>query len=136
MLTPSIKAGRMLIAMTFALACIPATASARPVDTGPIQDLRSPDARDAANAAAARIEARQDLRSPDTRDIAAGRKFPPAPTVVTLREVRDPEVASSGFDWIAAAAGACLAFGLIVLATAGVLLVRRRTHHEQPVAVS
>jgi hypothetical protein len=158
MFSLSTKAGRTLIAMTVALACMPAVASAGPVDVVPSQDLRSPDARDAANrqqsptsslagttssrpdahanAAASRIEARQDLRSPDTRDIAAGREYPPTPTVVTLREARAPEVTNSGFNWVAALTGASAAFGLILLTTAAALLIRRRTHREQPVAVA
>jgi hypothetical protein len=48
-----------------AACAMPATA----VGQGPSQDLRSPDTRDAAAAAA--MQSYQDLRSPDTRDAAA-----------------------------------------------------------------
>jgi hypothetical protein len=62
------------------LAClalaVPAVADARidpPPGVAPSQDLRSPDARDAA-------QSRQDLRSPDTRDAATNVSYatPPA----------------------------------------------------------
>ena len=141
--------GRALLAATVALVCVPAAASARPIDAVAGHDLRSPDPRAAALAqeryysSYARpagpdgtlIVSRRDMRSPDTRDIAEGRKYPSTPTVVTLREVRPPEATSSGFDWTAATAGAGAALGVILMAAAGVLLNRRRTH-EPPVAVS
>jgi hypothetical protein len=116
----------------------------------PKQDLRGADARHAAlaheryygsyradtNAPASRIAARQDLRSPDTRDIAAGRKYPPVPTVVTLEPVKAPEPRpAAGFDWVAGIAGAGAALGVILLAAgAAVLVTRRRAHRDQPVA--
>jgi len=90
-----------------------------------------------ANAVAAAIAARQDLRSPDTRDIAQGREHPPTPTVITLTETRAPEATSSGFDWIAALAGACASLGLVALTTAAALTVsRHRAHHDQPAAAT
>jgi hypothetical protein len=118
------------------------------------QDRRSPDARDTAlahlrgihpssygsdaSAAASRIAARQDLRSPDTRDIADGREYPPTPTVVALKEIKAPEpVPATGFDWIAAVAGAATALGVILLMTAATVIVtRRRAHRDQPVAAT
>ena len=166
------RTGRALIAITIALAFAPSVASARLIDAvpTPVQDLRSPDARDAANrsqsptsslagttspdgvggalalqsdypsypspvidVATSRIEARQDLRSPDTRDIAAGREYPPAPTVVSLKEINPAEPAP-GFDWAAAVAGA-VTLGLILLMTAAIVIVTRRRAHRQPVAV-
>jgi hypothetical protein len=164
-----IKSSRLLLATTVALVCLPAAASARPIAAVPGQDLRSPDARDAArtppaavrqfaspdardaalaqeryyssyagetDAARVRVAARQDLRSPDTRDVAAGREYPPIPTVVTLREVHQPEVSNSGFDWVAAGAGAGSVLGVILLTSGGGLLVRRRTRDKQLVTVS
>jgi hypothetical protein len=107
------------------------------------QDLRSPDARDAANrsqsptSSPAGTKSRsQDLRSPDTRDVAGGREFPAPPTVITLKPVPDREPVASGFDWVAAAAGVGTALGLILLIPAGSLLSRRRKHRDQRVAVS
>ena len=163
---------RALIAITIALAFAPTVASARSIDAvpTPVQDLRSPDTRDAANrsqsptsslagttspdgggaalaverdwpsypspvndVAASRIEARQDLRAPDTRDVAAGREFPPTPTVVSLKEITPPEPAPN-FDWAAAAAGA-LTLGLLLLMTGAIVIVTRRRAHRPPVAV-
>jgi hypothetical protein len=146
---------KALIVLTVALGCVPAAASARPIDRVPPPQERSfasPDARDAAlaheryyssyvndgGAAAARIAARQDLRSPDTRDVAAGRKYPPTPTVVSLRPIEVPaSVSADSFDWVAAVAGAGAAIGIMLLIMSGALLVvRRRAHRDQPVAVA
>jgi hypothetical protein len=64
------------------------------------QDLRSPDARDAAIAS---IESgKQDVRSPDARD--AGREPTTVPVPEPVVEVR--EVPGSGFDWGDAGIGA------------------------------
>jgi hypothetical protein len=85
------------------------------------QDLRSPDARDAARQASPV----QDLRSPDTRDRAAGRGPETAPTI---QFVRVPE--SSGFDWDDAVIGAGAGLGLVLIAVGGALTtarIRRRT---------
>jgi hypothetical protein len=125
---------------------------AEPAQSEPAQDLRSPDTRDAAlaqeryytsyadktDAAEARIAARQDLRSPDTRDIADGRQYPPTPTVVTLKKINAPEpVPASGFDWLAAVAGAATTVGVILLMTASAVIVTRlRAHRDQPVAAT
>ena len=84
---------RTLAAVLAAAALIvPAAAQAEPADmhastaqalaaerarSQPAQDLRSPDARDAARPPVARTVPGQDLRSPDTRDIAT-RQAPPA----------------------------------------------------------
>ena len=100
------------VAVVAALA--PAGALARPA-----QDLRSPDARDAALPKPAAL---QDLRSPDAHDVAAGR-----PVVVPARVVA---TSSSGFDWGDAAIGAGGAAGiLLVLAGAGTAVTRRRGTH-------
>ena len=57
-------------------------------------DLRSPDARDAAKAAAIqRNQPRQDLRTPDARDQAAGRGTFNAPEV-TVVKVAEPAPAA------------------------------------------
>lgn len=80
----------------------------------------------------------QDLRSPDTRDVAAGRKYPPTPTVVSLKTVQPPaHVPATGFDWAAAATGAASVLSVILLLTAAALIVtRRHASPDQPVAAA
>jgi hypothetical protein len=87
--------------------------------------------------AAALIEARQDLRSPDTRDVAAGREYPPTPTVVTLKQVEPSNPVDTGFDWFAAVAGAGIVLGLVLLMSGtAVIVTRRRAHRDQPLAAT
>jgi len=90
-------------------------------------DLRSPDARDAALAAETQVA--QDLRSPDARD--AGRVSAPAqPQVVEIRDA--PE---NGFDWGDAGIGAAGILALLAIATALTLMVgarRRRSGVQVP----
>jgi hypothetical protein len=112
-----------LIATTCALLALP---SAAPAQSG--QDLRSPDARDAGLTAISG----QDLRSPDSRDYAEGRY--PSPVAGPVPVAETPTAPAAGFDWTAAAVGAAAALGLVLLMAAGVLLVRRRTHPDQPAA--
>ena len=69
------------------------------------QDLRSPDAADAAPGAGT-----QDLRSPDTRDYANGY----APTFESQPVVDGPST-PSGFDWVSALIGAAAATGIALL---------------------
>jgi hypothetical protein len=85
------------------------------------QDLRSPDARDAAAAAAA--TPRQDLRSPDARDAAR----PARPVVVEVAR------ADAGFAWDSAAIGALAGAGLLLSVAGGsVLVTRRRPRTARP----
>ena len=93
------------------------------------QDLRSPDARDAATATT--VSEPQDLRSPDARDAAKGPGPSTAPEVVV---VKLPDVApADGLDWADAAIGAGAVLGLTLLGLGGALVaVRRRRGH--PVA--
>jgi hypothetical protein len=111
---------------------VPATAAAQG------QDLRSPDARDAA--AATEEQAYLDLRSPDTRDAAratltreyldlrspdardAGRTPVDLPTPVV--EIR--EVPASGFDWGDAGIGAAGMLALFSIAAGLALMVGAR----------
>ena len=114
------------------------------------QDLRSPDARDAAAAA------RQDLRSPDARDAAAGRgsvvssgvsspqvftdeqramvkEFKSSPSYqATLRSAEPPQPApvssDGGIDWGDAAIVAGGLLGLIALGFAGAMAIVHRRH--------
>ena len=69
------------------------------------QDLRSPDAADAAPGAGT-----QDLRSPDTRDYANGY----APTLEAEPVVDEP-TAPGGFDWVSALIGAAAASGIALM---------------------
>ena len=99
---------------TAALAAAPATASTEPAT----QDLRSPDARDAAAAAMAQSPS-QDLRSPDARDAAN----PVRPVVVQIPAATPPE---AGFEWDSAAIGALAGAGLMISIVGGSVLITRR----------
>ena len=77
------------------------------------QDVRSPDARDAATGYDPKpipLGTTQDLRSPDVRDAAIG--YDPEPVAVA---VRAPSGSGEGFDWVSAAIGAAAVGGLILL---------------------
>lgn len=77
------------------------------------QDLRSPDARDAARAATVQ----QDLRSPDARDAAEGRGTFNAPEVTVVKVPQtEPAPSASPLDWRDVAIGAGAALGLVLLA--------------------
>jgi hypothetical protein len=107
------------VAVTLA-ATAPAVAAA-----APSQDLRSPDARDAA---ANRTPASGgDLRSPDVRDAAAGRVTADAPAVVV---VPMPSAATEpdGMDWADAGIGAGGTILLVAAALAGGVSLSRRRH--------
>jgi hypothetical protein len=87
------------------------------------QDLRSPDAREAAGTAA--LPGPQDLRSPDARDAAAGASL--ASAVAATHAA--PSV-SDGFEWGDAGIGAGVMLILLTLASGTVLVAvrtRRRT---------
>lgn len=117
-------AGTLLATAT--LAAAPAAAT-EPVT----QDLRSPDARDAAAAAIAKSKLpAQDLRSPDARDAAN----PVRPVVVQIPAAAPPD---AGLEWDSAAIGALAGAGLMIsLVGGGVLIIRRRpgTHVARPAA--
>jgi hypothetical protein len=99
------------------------------------QDLRSPDAVDAAREAGdapnvapapssiarSAEEAYQDMRSPDARDAADGY----APTI-DVEPVTDGPSATSGFDWVSAAIGAAAGTGLLIVLLAAGGFARRR----------
>jgi hypothetical protein len=115
------------VGLTVAALASPA-ALARPAD------FRSPDARDAAKAAAVRQDRpRQDLRTPDARDLAAGRGTFSAPEV-TVVKVAEPAPAATdgGLDWADAGIGAGGMLGLILIAVAsGLAVVHRRKGPRQ-----
>jgi hypothetical protein len=96
-------------------------------------DLRSPDARDAARAVQSRpLQPSIDLRAPDTRDAAAGRGTFSAPDVTVVR-VSDPARRDGGLDWVDTGIGAGGMLGLVLVAAGGALLVTRR-RHDRPAA--
>jgi hypothetical protein len=67
---------------------------------------------------------RQDLRSPDARDAAEGRLN--SPRIVVVRAApQTPPALTSGFDWVDAGIGAGLTAALL-LGAAGVASARRR----------
>lgn len=107
-----------------ALACAgaaPATAmpgsQTKASEASAVQDLRSPDAIDAANGyspsvAPEPVAVSRDLRSPDVRDAAAGYDPQPVDLPVTITGTGD------GFDWVSAAIGGAVLGGLILLLVA------------------
>ena len=86
------------------------------------QDLRSPDARDAASVTATPAQG-QDLRSPDARDAALpapSSKAPEPQPIVQTPAAKVPD-SSNGVDWMAIAlgiAGSLLVVGAVVAVTA------------------
>ncbi len=126
------------VALAAALA-VPAAASARPYEymyssdpassqarSQNTQDLRSPDARDAATVnQQANV---QDLRSPDARD--AGRDLKPVPVQAPAVEIRE----GPGFDWGDAGIGAAMILALCSIAAGIVALTvtRRRRRVGMP----
>jgi hypothetical protein len=99
-------------------------ALAAPTATAQQQDLRSPDARDAALAAQTPP---RDLRSPDTRDAAAGRGTFNAPHV-TVINVPQSTPTAGGMHWADAGIGAGALLALITLGVGGSIVVVRRRH--------
>jgi hypothetical protein len=91
------------------------------------QDLRSPDARDAARATRATspqaASPPTDLRSPDARDAAGPRQ------VVVLPAIERGRFAEADdFDWGDAALGSGAAVALLLLGGAGALTLQRGRH--------
>jgi hypothetical protein len=84
-----------------------------------IQDLRSPDARDAAT----QVQPAPDLSSPDAQDAVEGRGAWKAPQVMVVKVSRPQVSSSSGFDWTDAGIGAGGALGLVLIAVGGTLVV-------------
>jgi hypothetical protein len=131
--------GKTILTTTALLAVCAGTASANPYQdlrspdardaareavgvSGPYQDLRSPDARDAAREAAPVSGPSQDLRSPDARDAARDlTRVVVSPPVVEVREAP-----SGGFDWGDAGIGAAGMLGLFSIAAGSALLVTNR----------
>jgi hypothetical protein len=94
------------------------------------QDLRSPDARDAALAAEAAPP--QDLRSPDARD-AARDVEPAAAEAAGVSANRSAPSVSDGFEWGHAGIGAAVMLALLSMAS-GMVLLAGRSRHRTPTA--
>jgi hypothetical protein len=92
------------------------------------QDLRSPDARDAALAAEA--SSPQDLRSPDARDAAREAAVTHVESARAAPSRSAPSV-SGGFEWGDAGIGAAVMLALVGVAS-GTLLVVGRSRHRTP----
>jgi hypothetical protein len=126
-------------------AAVAATLAAlAPAGTAMAQDLRSPDTREAAAAAAPPSDLRSpdvrdvagrtvvparagDLRSPDVRDAAVGRGPHTAPTVMVVG-VPQSVAAGDGMDWADAGIGAGGALALVTVALGGAFVLGRRRH--------
>lgn len=120
-----------IAAVTVALA-----ATAVPAAYGQPQDLRGPDARDAAQHRGIyqtmrpqdQAQPSQDLRNPDTVDYADGRGTYNAPDVIVV-EAPKPALQSTtatGIDWEDVGIGAGGLLGASLLALGGALLVVQR----------
>jgi hypothetical protein len=70
---------------------------------------------------------RQDLRSPDARDAAEGRGTFSAPEVTVLKVTEPDAPPSAGIDWGDAGIGAGGMLGLILLALGSILAVGHRS---------
>jgi hypothetical protein len=121
-----IVVGTVLVALVMSPG--PANAYAL-ADTVSHQDLRSPDARDAALPADTTV---QDLRSPDSRDAADGRG---TPIVVQVeRTVQPAQGQGQGLSWDSIGLGALITAGLLASVAGAYLLIGRRRGHGPRVA--
>ena len=118
---------RILTAALVTVAVAAAPATAKPIDplpmggsatTSPTDDLRTPDTRGDAVVIAA---APSDLRSPDA--VVGGGTGSPDVTVV---EVPQSPVSSSGIEWDDAGLGAGIMLALALLGLAGFTVAHRR----------
>jgi hypothetical protein len=93
----------------------------------PVQDLRNPDTRDAAEFRGIYAPIRpQDLRNPDTRDFADGRGTYNAPEVVVIKAPPVAQPTATGIDWEDVGIGAAGLLGASLIALGGALLVVQR----------
>jgi hypothetical protein len=106
-------------------------ALATPTAAAQQQDLRSPDARDAAG------QIRYDLRTPDTRDVTQGRGTFSAPRVTVVKVAESsPRPSTDGIDWANAGIGAAGLLGVILLTLSTFAVVRRTRAHRQTATIS
>ena len=106
-------------------------AVAAPTAAAQQQDLRSPDAVDAALVQ----RQAQDARSPDARDAAQGRGTFTAPRVTVVRVTQPSPSASRGFDWGDAGIGAGGILALVLIGVGAALTVTHR-RRGGPAAIS
>jgi uncharacterized iron-regulated membrane protein len=93
---------------------------------GASQDLRSPDARDAATIGGARVPAAsQDLRSPDARDAATN---PQSTTVRAEPPTRIVKITPDHFEWGDAAIGAAGMLALLLVLAGSTMAWTRHRH--------
>ncbi len=108
-----------------ALALVAGAIAAPAASAGVPQDFRNPDNRTDQPGGP-----RQDLRSPDAVDAANGRGMATAPDVVVVK-VKDPQSqpsAGGGIDWGDAGIGAGGLAGITLVSLGGALLVAQRRH--------
>jgi hypothetical protein len=74
----------------------------------------------------------QDLRTPDAADAAQGRVTSAAAPRVTVVKVSETSPSSSAFDWGDAGIGAGAALGLLLIGLGGVLVAVHRRHSANP----
>jgi hypothetical protein len=103
------------LAAVLAAATLATPATARPIDSPGHPSESRP---------------RQDLRSPDARDAAAGRGTFNAPDVTVIKLPQSAPSPRGGVDWADAAIGAGGATGLLAISLAGAMTLRRR--HSDP----
>jgi hypothetical protein len=124
---------RTRLATTVVLAFGGATLAGPAIAATGGQDMRSPDAVEAA--AAPRPAFQQDLRSPDASDVPAAvvqdLRSPDAADSATAESlpaagVTTQSASASGFDWSSAAIGAGGAIGLVAIALGSALALHRR----------
>jgi hypothetical protein len=92
-------------------------------------DLRSPDARDAARTsslAGTTATSARDLRTPDARDAASGRGAFSAPEVTVIKVPQASPSPAGGIDWVDVGIGAGSLLGLILLGLASTIAVSHR----------
>lgn len=120
---------RILAAALVTVAVAAAPASAKPIDpigtggpatTSPSDDLRAPDNREAVVTTQSPVPG--DLRTPDAVDAGLGR----GTADVTVVEVPQRSVTSSGIEWEDAGLGAAIVLGLGLLGLGGFAVAHRR----------
>ena len=116
---------RHVILNPLAIAAVVGTCAFAVPTASALQDLASPDARDARPVTNNPIES-TDLRSADARDAAINpsRRSYRTPTIIEVAAVTPPS--SGGFDWGDAGIGAGGTLAVIAIAVGGTVLVARR----------
>jgi hypothetical protein len=120
---------RMLCCLTVALT---SAALAAPALAGGAQDLRSPDAIDAAPVSRTVPGGSQDRRSPDAIDAAT--RVPLRVMVVPVREPTPVQQSSTGLEAGSVAIGAGGMLGLLAVGAGGTLVLRRNRAKVLPLA--